>query len=260
MNNSIKNLIYAVAVLPVLFGLSGCGGSSSGPNICGYDIYGYAIPCVANPPITPLAPVVTSTSTFPVALAMANIANTSYKFSMNSQDSYGNIYSIQYTSVPGSVAPYGSVSANTATITQNTILNGATIQSVTSTTYFTPSPYQFLGANANYPGGALVVTSWQAPPATGTVGQQFSSFNGTLYRDSTNSIIDGTVIETVTLNPDTASTALLCQNDSVQVTQQGFFDNIYQGTTSTCFRIDTSGNVLGMQMTVPVYGPPMLFY
>jgi len=260
MQNSLRNLIYAAVVFPLVFLLPGCGGSSNNAPICGYNINGYAIACVANPPITPLAPPVTSTATFPVAQAMANIANSGYNFTVNSQDSYGNIYSIQYSSIPGSTAPYGSVTANTAAITQVTYLNGQTIQNVSATTYFTLSPYKFLGSNANYFGGSQAVTSWQTPPATGTVGQQFSSFNATLYHDSTNSIVDGTVIETISLNPDTASTALLCQNDSVQVTQQGYFDGIYQGTTSTCYRINTSGTVLGMQMTVPVYGPPMLFY
>ncbi len=262
MKNSFRNLTYATAAFPVVFLLTGCGGNSTPnrPPVCGVDINGYAIACVVNPPIAPLATPVTSLATFPVAQAMSTIATTSYNFALNSQDSYGNIFSIRYSSVPGAVAPYGSVAANTATITQTTKLNGATIQNVTATTYFTLPPYQFLGSNSNYWGGAQVVTSWQAPPVTGTVGEQFSSFTATLYHDSTNSIVDGTVIETITLNADTASTALLCQHDSVQVTQQGYYDNIYQGTTSTCYRIDTSGNVLGMQMTVPVYGPTMLFY
>jgi hypothetical protein len=244
----------------MLLVLASCGGSSDSQPICGYDIYGNAINCVAYAPITPLAPPVTSTATFPVAQAMANIANNSYNFSVQSQDSYGNIYSIQTASTPGPIAQFNGVSANTAAITQNMYLNGAIIQKVTATNYFKLSPYQFLGSIANYYGGSLLVTAWQTPPTTGTVGQQFSSYNATLYHDSSNSIVDGTLIETISLNADTASTALLCQNDSVQLTQQGFYDHLYQGTTSTCYRIDTGGNVLGMQITVPVYGPTMLFY
>jgi hypothetical protein len=98
------------------------------------------------------------------------------------------------------------------------------------------------------------------PPTAGTVGQTFPELSATLYRDATQSVSDGTLSEAIGLAPDTSTTALLCFNDTVQLTQAGVSDNLIGGATANCFRIDSGGNLLGMQITTPINGISTLFF
>ena len=241
------------------FFVTGCGGSSDA-GFCGYDAYGDPIFCQVNQPPAPLPPVVASTLTFPVTQGLTNIATQNYSYIISATDSSGNIFSIDYASVPGTVTTFGQVQANTANVTQSYSENNSQLQTTTTTNYFIPAPYQFLGSESTLAGRSEVVNTWQAPPATGTVGQTFPSISATLYHDSTNTMVDGTLSETIGLSPDTANTALLCMVDTIQLTQAGVNDGLSNGTTSNCFRIDPSGNVLGLQMSTPVNGVTMLFY
>ncbi len=245
-------------ILTTTLVLTGCGGGNG--SFCGYDAFGDPLFCQVNQPLPPLPPPVASTASFNVTQAMMNIASQQYTFHVSSADSYGNVYTIAYSSSAGQPAPFGSVQASTANVSQTLFENGAAQQTINTTNYFVLSPYQLLGSETTLAGGSEVVNSWQAPPVTGTVGQTFPSLTATLYHDASNAVIDGTLSETIGLSPDTASTALLCLIDSMQLTQAGINDQLNGGTTSNCFRIDPLGNVLGMQITTPIYGMQMLFY
>ncbi len=203
---------------------------------------------------------VASTSSFAITQGLINMATQSYAFNVSSADSYGNLYTLTYSSSPGQISTFGTTPASTANISQILYVNSGLIQSVSSTNYFIPSPYQFLGSQTVRPGGSEVANTWAVPPIMGIVGQSFPSFTGTLYHDSTNTVIDATLTETIGLSPDTATTALLCLTDTVQLTQAGINDNLSVAPSSNCFRIDPNGNVLGMQITTQVNGLTMLFY
>lgn len=240
-----------------LLALAGCGGNS---DICGYDAYGDPLVCQATPSIPPLAAPVASSASFSIAQGLINIATQNYAYTVNSVDGYGNIYTIQYSSVPGQPALFGTTPASTANITQALSENSSTLQTITSTNYYIQSPYQFLGSVSNVPGGSEVVNSFQVAPVSGLVGQTFPSYAATVYRDSTNVVVDATLTETIGLSADTSTTALLCLTDTIQLTQAGISDNLSGGTYSNCFRIDPNGNVLGLQITTQINGMPMLFY
>lgn len=255
---SLKLISLIIAIVMVL---AGCGGSVTvNGNVCGFDYWGNPIYCQVNPPLPPLPTPVASTSTFALAQGVSNVVNTSYTFTVNAQDTYGNIYTIQNSSAPGPSTTFQSLPANTTGVTQFYFENGFTTLKIYWTNYYSASPFQPLGAVANFAGSPEIVNSYQAPPTTATVGQQFPSLTATLYHDSSYSVVDGTLTETVGLAANTASTALLCFTDTVQLTQAGINDNLYAGTTSNCYVIDTAGNITGMQITAPVGYGTMLFY
>lgn len=240
--------------------LAGCGGGGDNTTFCGYDAFGDPLFCQIPPPPAPLPTPVASTSTFAVTQGLMNIASQQYTFNVSAADNFGNVFTIAYSSQPGPASMFGGVSASTANVTETLYENGTMVDAIATTNYFISSPYQFLGSTENTPGGAEVVNSWQTPPSTATVGQSFPSLVATLYHDSSDTTIDGSLTETLGLAPDTAATALLCQNDSVQLTQAGINDQLFAGASATCFRIDPSGNVQGMQINTPINGTSMLFY
>lgn len=239
--------------------LAGCGGGGD-TAFCGYDEFGDPVFCQTTPTLPPPPVPVASSSSFAVTQGLTNVASQQYTFNVSAADSYGNVFTIAYSSMPGPAGTFGGVPANTANVTQILYENGAMVDTLNTINYYAASPYQFLGSSENAPGGSEVVNSWQAPPATATVGQAFPLMVSTLYHDSSNSVTDGTLTETLGLSPDTATTALLCQNDTVQLTQSGIDDRLVGGSSANCFRIDTNGNVLGMQITTPINGVPLLFY
>lgn len=256
--SALKVKLAGISVISLA--LAGCGGGDNNATFCGYDAYGDPIYCQITQPLPPLPIPVASTASFNITQALVNIATQNYSFNVSSADSYGNVYSILYSSTAGQPGQFQTVGADSAIIKQVLSGNGGVIQTINSTAYFTLSPYQFLGSETQIPGGSEVVNAWQTPPVVGTVGQTFPSFTATLYHDLSNTVIDGAVSETLGLSPDTASTALLCLIDSTQLTQSGINDGLNGGTTSNCFRIDSNGNVLGIQISTQIYGNQMLFY
>lgn len=248
----IRNVVVLGCGLLIL---SACGGGDSA--VCGYDVYGDPIYC-QTPPYSP--PPVASTSSFAVGQAMANIVTQPYSFNVSSVDAYGNNFVVAYSSEPGSSSTFSGVQAITANVTESLYENGEFWQNISTTKYYNPKTYELLGSTSNVAGGSEVVTSSQLPQATATVGQETPLLTATLYRDPSEAIVDGTLAETLGLSADTATTALLCLTDTVQLTQAGIDDGLANIPTSNCFRIDSSGNVLGIVLNTQIGGVPMQFY
>ncbi len=254
-------LVKCRSIAPTLvcvIGLVGCGGGGD-VTFCGYDEFGDPLYCnVPNPPSPPTP--VASADTFPINQALVNIATQSYSYSVSSFDGFGNQFTIHYSSAPSGAGTFNGQAAGTSNITESLYENGALLQTDTFVNYYVLSPFKFLGSVGNFPGGVESATSSQSLPATGSVGQTFAALSATLYHDASQTVSDGSLVESDSLAADTASTALFCFNDTVQLTQTGVSDNLTSGASATCFRIDTSGNVQGMQITTPVGGVAMLFF
>lgn len=240
--------------------LSACGGSGDAP--CGYDAFGNPIFCApVNPyPVVPqpVAPVA-STLPFPLAQAVANTISQPLSFQVSSQDTFGNSYLMSYASTPGQ-GTFNGTPALAATVVQSVFENGTSLGTTTTTNLYDPTTDAFLAANNGLPGGNVVATQSFAVPATGLVGQSFPNFTANIYHDATQAVIDGTVTETVSINPDTASTALVCFDDVVQLTPAGVADGLSDLPASTCVRIDAAGNLVGLQVTTTVNGGSLTFY
>lgn len=240
--------------------LSACGGYGDAA-VCGYDAFGNPIVCgpVSTIPVgAPVAPVA-STLSFPLAQVMANTVAQPFSFQISSQDALGNTYVMNYSSTPGQGTFNGSP-AHSATVVQAVYENGTSLGTITTTTLYDPTTGAFLAADDGMSGGNEVATQTFAVPATGVVGQSFPNFTANIYHDATQTVLDGTVAEAVSVNPDTATTALVCFDDTVQLTPAGVADGLSSLPSSTCLRVDAAGNLVGLQVTADVNGGSLTFF
>ncbi len=249
--------------------LAACGSNDNG-YVCGYDAFGdplfCSLPSMSSPPAQP-APVA-STATFDTSAAMVNVATQAFSYTVSGYDVSGNTYTVVYASTPGGSASFqtGSgtnVPAVTASVTETFSENGSSPSVTTTTNYFDPSTYAFLGSSSNYAGGYEVVTptpTVSPVPATATEGQSTSLFSANLFRDSTMAVNDGTLTETFALNADTATTALMCLDDTTSPNASGTADGLVSGQTSVCYRISPAGTIQGVELTQPVAGVGMVTF
>lgn len=86
-------------------------------------------------------------------------------------------------------------------------------------------------------------------PVSASVGSMGPGASSNSYTNATKATLTGTSVTNWSLNPDTASTAWLCA-DSSSKTVSG----TSTGTGSECYKIDTSGNILGAKMVLNVSG------
>jgi len=239
--------------------LTGCGGS--GDVVCGYDAFGNPIICApvnAYPVSAPITPVA-STLQFPLSQAVMNTISQPFSFQVSSQDAFGNSYLMSYASTPVQ-STFNGAPALAATVVQTVFENGTSLGTTTTTSLYNPATSAFLAANDGMPGGNVVATQTFAVPATAVVGQSFPNFTANIYHDATQTVIDGTIAEAVSVNADTATTALVCFDDTVQLTPAGVADGLSALPSSTCVRIDAAGNLVGLQVTATVNGGSLTFY
>jgi hypothetical protein len=256
--------------------LSACGGDSGYGygSVCGYDALGNPLFCggdfcgfdaLGNPvscaPSTVAADAKRATcgGTFAVAQALGNAATQAFSFLVSSQDRQGNTYLVDYSTAPGGASVFNGRPAISAIVTQTLYQNGVASESTTTTSYFDSRSGAFLGSNSALAGRSEVATASQGAPAGAVVGQTFPMFSANLYHDAAFSVLDGTLTETLGVQADTAATALLCRQDSVQLTTSGIADGLNASPRSTCLRIDAAGNLLGIQLSIPVNGSLLTF-
>ena len=256
-----RNIILLLSAIVLV----GCSGSNT---ICGYDEYGDPIYC----PVTSQAsyyspqngvttPPVSSTLTFPVQQSLRNIASTPYSFNVSASDGV-NSYNLQYNSTPviGNLNFNGVISPAQRIETLVITENGVPLSSSNKTIVFqTTNPLVPLGSFRDGMSSFEVDQGVQILPAFGLVGQIYPYFSGHIYRDSAQSVLDATTTESISLQPDTATTALLCSQDDFNLTPTGNIDQLSGFSQSTCFRIDSQSNVLGVVLTIPVNGSLLNF-
>ena len=140
--------------------LVACGNYDNG-YVCGYDAFGdplfCSMPTTSSPPTQP-APVA-SAGTFNTAAAMGNVAKQAFSYTVSGYDSSGNTYTVVFTSTPGvgsasfQTGAGTTVPAVTAAVTETFSENGSSSSVTTTTNYFDPSTYAFLGSSSNFAGG-----------------------------------------------------------------------------------------------------------
>ena len=254
-----RSALPAVLLALAVLGLNACGGDGYAGG-CGVDAYGNFIPCgngagVAGTVAAPVA----SPNTFQFQQALVNAATQVQNFTVSSVDAFGNSYSFNLASQPGPMTTFAGAPAASATIAQTMYENGVQIGSYQYTNFYSLPDYQLLGATGATPGSFELVSTSQAAPVTALVGAGFPSFTANLFRDASQTVLDGTLVENLALSADTASTALLCMNDSIQLTQNGIVDGLSAAPSSTCLRISPAGDLLGLVTTQVVNGMTLTF-
>jgi hypothetical protein len=150
-----------------------------------------------------------------------------------------------------SAAPAPPIASNGSTfrhvITSVTLReNGATVGVETNDSYYYATSLDFAGAV--YADGAyLLPTTSHSQPSTATVGSGGPLGTQTLYEDSTRTRVRSTQRGTWTLEPAASGSAYYCVNAVVSSPSGAVI-----GTSVLCYRISTSGNILGIRWTLAV--------
>ncbi len=184
---------------------------------------------------------------------MNAFAQTSHNYTINAVDS-GNTYTLQYGVTPGAPTTFEGLAASTAAETLTISKNNAVVDTVSLNTYFTTSPFIALGYVDLGNGQYTIDSNQVALPANATVGQSGQIQTETTYTTSSLSTINDTATVSWALSADTATTAWLCANMvDVIVSPPSTISG------STCYKIDTSGNVSALKLAITVNGTTLNF-
>ncbi|GAA4015839.1 hypothetical protein [Actimicrobium antarcticum] len=192
--------------------------------------------------------------TFPADAAVQNFLTSSHTFNASYTDPANNdLYALNYSYVPGADSAFEGQAAKTASFTLNLKKNGVTQSTSTEVTYFRIGPVKSLGAILGT-GEYIVAANQGAFPVNAKVGDVGSLGGSTSYTSSAKTSIYATSVNTWELQADTATTAYLCVNSSVRYT-----NGAATLTGSECYRINTSGAVLGNKLTLSINGKSVTF-
>lgn len=215
--------------LLLLSGLSGCGGG-------GGDGGGSA------PPAT----------LFPIGSAMSTFFQTSHSYTLTATNG-ANTFTIQTSFTPGSASSFEGQATSTYTQSGTVSVNGVVTGGVNSgVTYFTASPYKNLGyisSTDQY----QVYANQQTLPTNATVEQSGLLDTSTTYTNNTKTVVYATDTETWSLSPDTLTTAWMCIDDTYVIVGSS------PVALTHCFKIDTTGNVLALKVSMPINGTTLNF-
>jgi hypothetical protein len=212
--------------------LAGCGGGGGGSGDSG-----------------PVA----SSAQFSLDAATVKVLTTGTTLNGTAVDG-ADTWSISLSVTPASDATFEGTTRKQASQSLTIKKNGATVAAESYSQFFSVSPLVVFGAvysDGTY--GVVTVHSGNLPTAA-TVGSSGPLETLTLYSNSSKASVLETEQTTWTIEADTATTAWGCTNSVVRDT-----GNQVTATGAGCFKIDTTGNVLGMRYTISVSGKTLTF-
>ena len=194
-----------------------------------------------------------SVATFPLDSGAQSFLTSSHHFTANYTDpAKGDLYTLEYSYTPGADASFERQAAKTANLALNLQKNSTQQLTSSEVIYFQTGPVKFLGATGS---GEYVVASNQVPfPVSGKIGDSGNLDTKISYSDSSKTAIKRTEVDTWVLQPaDSATTAYLCMTTTIAnpngITISG----------SECYKINTSGTVLGNKLILTVNGLSITF-
>jgi hypothetical protein len=165
-----------------------------------------------------------------------------------------NTYAMSLIVTPAADAVFESATRKRSFELLTLTLNGSVITSDNVEVFFSTNPFTSLGAR--YPDGSYAIETAivGSLPTSATVGSGGALGTLTTYTDATKTIVLSTTQSTWTLEPDSTNTAYGCINSVVRDPV-----GVQTGIAAGCYRIDTSGNVLGSRYTIAVPGKTLVF-
>jgi len=191
------------------------------------------------------------TTQFPIESAVSAFSQTTYGFTLSATVG-ADTYTVQLSSTPGSSTTFESQTASTNIKAVTLKKNGVLASSSSGTSYYIVSPNKPLGYLDNGTGHYSVAANQQNLPTNATVGQSGSIDTYIVYTDSTKATQYSTGTVTWSLESDTPTTAWACSN-TVEI------GGTYPFTESDCYKINTTGTVQGMKITLSIGGQTFYF-
>ena len=162
-------------------------------------------------------------------------------------------YTLSLSTTPDADATFGGTtrkkSTQSLTIKKNGVLAGVS----TYDSYYSVNPLVSYGAVFS-DGTYGVSTGSYVTPTAAKVGDSGAAGTQVIYTNSTLASILSTQTSTWTMEADTATTAFYCLNSVIKNAS-----NIQTSTGSTCFKIDSGNNAIGLRITITVSGTTLVF-
>jgi hypothetical protein len=203
---------------------------------------------------------VTSTLTFPLATANANLINNGYTLyltvtgtQMYNGTSYGVTGSVTVTQSTPTTSTFEGQTAllNTQSMTGTVTVVGISVPITSTAQIFSTTNYAPLGEVSS--DSYYVMQGTPTMPSTGKVGDAALIGTYDVFTDSTKSTLLGTAKISYALEADTANTAIINLIEDDYDTS-----NILITSTQTRWRIDSSGNVafVSIRLTGSTFAGP----
>jgi len=240
------------SVASLLLTLSGCGGGGGGGSGS-----------------TATSGSQSTASTFPVTNAISAFLQAAHSYTMTGVSGSTTI-TLQYSITPGTATTFEGQQAST--FTSNIVVTSSNGTSAASQiNYYSASPFYQIGtlntstvASNNGAGQYTVYTRTGAFPLSNvSVGYDWNPDSSITYTDSTKSTVYATDVDQWTLYaskipftvvPDSSGYAWVCDADSTTLHPAGTSSSV-----STCFKMDTTGNVSAMSVVMLINGGQVVF-
>lgn len=209
--------------------------------------------CAAPGTTLTLTRAVSAIQTFPLDAAYTKAMTTGVNLSGTAIDG-ADTYTMSISITPAADEVFEGAVSKKAIETLTMKKNGAIVVTDTINNYFTINPMTTKGAIYSDGSYGVLTSNLGSFPTSAKVGDSGSLGTLTLYSNSSKSTVKSTTQSTWTMEADTASTAFGCGNSVLRDAAGTLI-----GTTAGCYKIDTSGNVLGMRYTVTASGKTLVF-
>ena len=165
-----------------------------------------------------------------------------------------NTYTMSLSTTPAADEVFEGVVSKKYSASLTIKANGTIVTAANYSGYYSINPFTVKGAH--YADGTYAVATGAtgAHPTAAKVGDSGSLGTLTLYTDANKTTVKSTSQSTWSMEPDTATTAFGCIN-FVNKDSAG----TQTGTGAGCYKIDTSGNILGMRYTISASGKTLVF-
>lgn len=199
---------------------------------------------------------VVSTASFPISAAITAYLQSSSSLSAAGSDTASAGYTLTVSRTPGVSTTFEGHPATSSFQTVVIKRNGNLVDQFVSTSFDQQSPYLAIGS-IDQGDGEYTVSDVSTPlylPTTAKVGQSGALNPDKAYANSSKSTLTRTITHSWELVADTANTAFLCFHlQSTPVTTGSAF------AESDCFKINTSGVVIGLRASLTEGGQTINF-
>lgn len=226
--------IFSVAMATSIF-LVGCGGGGSDSDVT----------TKANP--TPVA----AAQKYPLNASNQNILINGINLNSTATDGTDK-YDLTLSISPSADEIFENVLRKKANLSITIKLNGVIGAVDNSSAYFSVNPLTNVGGR-NSDGSYMVLTSNPGVlPVSAAVGEFGGLGNYTTY--NSNKSIKETMQSSWSVEPDSATTAFSCSNNVIKNAT-----GVQTSVGSSCYKLDTNGNILGMRFTITIAGKTLVF-
>lgn len=198
-------------------------------------------------------PVATPTTTFPLEAAYTKAVINGISLSGTAVDG-ADTWSMTVSLTPASDEVFEGVVRKKALQSLTIKKNGAVLAASNIQSYFSINPFTTQGARYSDGTYAVQTSTTGSFPVAAKVGDSGGLGILTVYTDANKTSVQSRAESTWTLEADTATTAFGCANIILKNAA-----GAQTGTAAGCYKIDTSGNALGMRYTLSVAGKTLVF-